>query len=429
MDSADKSESIEGEGLTPDGDAPSGRKLALALLKLRDFRFALLGSGVLVFSFQMRAIVQSWLALELTDSQAWVGAVNGLPAVVSIALSLLGGLAADRFPKRDILVVMRLGLVGLALVVGYLVAIDIITIWHLLALTLVQGGITAFTMPAAQSIVAELVGREKMLTAVSLTQTLSSLGMIVGPALGGFLVGFFGVAPVYFIVGGIQFLGVVATALIRSRNVHGGNESKSALSDIADGLLYVRENSVIRILMTLNVLGIFAGFMFPLIPVYARDILDVGEMGFGLMMTAFGLGGVVGTVGLAMAGNVRRKGLLPIGAGVIWLIGTFVFAFSREFYLSLAVLAVMGAGGIAYMTTINAMVQMTIPDELRGRVTSLFSITMQLFPIGYFVGGLLAAAVNNEFALMVSGIGVMLPVVLVYARSEELRRQTTADSD
>ena len=160
MDSADKSESIEGEGLTPDGDAPSGRKLALALLKLRDFRFALLGSGVLVFSFQMRAIVQSWLALELTDSQAWVGAVNGLPAVVSIALSLLGGLAADRFPKRDILVVMRLGLVGLALVSGYLVAIDVITIWHLLALTLVQGGITAFTMPAAQSIVAELVGRE-----------------------------------------------------------------------------------------------------------------------------------------------------------------------------------------------------------------------------------------------------------------------------
>jgi len=424
VDSTDAVELTESASQAPAVGTESGRSQALALLKVRDFRLALLGGAVLVFGFEMRAVVQSWLALELTNSQAWVGAVNGLPAVMMIALSLLGGVVADRFPKRDILVLVRLGLAALALVAGYLVATDVITIWHLLALALVQGSITAFGMPASRSIVAELVGRDNMLIAVSLRQTVASAGMILGPALGGFLLGMLGVAQVYFIIGGFQFLAVAATLLIRSRKVHSGNGPKSALSEIAEGLRFVRGNGVVRMLMVLNMVGIFAGFVFPVIPVYARDVLDVGEMGYGLMMTAFGLGGMAGTVGLAMAGNVRRKDMVVIGAGVVWLIGTFAFAFSREFYLSLAMLAVMGAGGIAYVTTINAMVQMAIPDELRGRVTSLFSMVGQLFPLGFFAGGFLAAAVSNEVAVMVSGIGVTLPVVLVYARSRAFSELT-----
>ena len=419
MITEDEIEPIEAPEQTVGGE--SGGSAAMGLLKIHDFRFALISSAILIFGFEMRAVVQSWLALELTDSQAWVGAVNGLPALGMIALSLVGGLAADRFPKRNILVVVRLFLASLMLVAGYLVAVDAMTIWYLLALTMISGGFAAFGMPAVQSIVVELAGRDRVLTASSLVQTVGGLGLIIGPALGGFLLGLFGVSPVFFIIAAIQFVGLLATLMIRSRKVHHAEKSSSAMSDIAEGLRFVRGNPLVRALMLMNILAMFAGFMFPLIPVYARDVLVVGETGYGMMMGAFGLGGVIGSVGLALVGNVKKKSNLVMGSIGLWIVGTFVFAFSRDYYLSLAVLVVMGAGGIMYVTTINAMVQMAIPDELRGRVTSLFSITMTLFPVGMFVGGVLAAATTNEISIMTSGVGVALPVLLVYAFSRRFR--------
>jgi MFS family permease len=117
-----------------------------------------------------------------------------------------------------------------------------------------------------------------------------------------------------------------------------------------------------------------------------------------------------------------------IAPGVVWLFGTFVFAFSNSYYLSVAVLGVMGAAGILYVTTINAMVQMAVPDELRGRVSSLLSITMQLFPIGFFASGIIAQTISNEVALMTSGIGVMAPVVMVFAVSPSFRALMLGDS-
>lgn len=432
MTSIDESEVIENTGQV-DSDVVESESLedsensglgVSGVLKIRDFRFALISSAILIFGFEMRAVAQSWLALELTDSQAWVGAVNGLPAIVMIVLSLIGGVAADRFPKRDILLIVRLLLITLGLVVGYLVATDVITIWALLGLALVQGGVTAFGMPAGQSFVVELVGRGNALTATSLMQSLSGMSMVLGPALGGFLLGAYGVAPVYFIVAGIHMVALVGIVLVRNRKVHRQGVSKSALADIAEGLRFVRGNPLVRMLMLLNILAMFAGFMFPLVPVYARDVLNVGETGYGMLMGAFGLGGVAGTLMLATAGKVEKKGRVVIATGVIWLVGTFVFAFSRSYYLSLVTMVIMGAGGIGYVTTINAMVQMAIPDELRGRVTSLFSITMNLFPVGMFAGGVLAATTTNEIAMMASGVGVAMPVLVVFVGSRRFRAMT-----
>jgi MFS family permease len=428
MTSVDKPEAIEGVGQVDaavESDGADGGGLGVSgVLKIRDFRFALFSAAVLVFGFEMRAVAQSWLALELTDSQAWVGAVNGLPAIVMIALSIIGGVAADRFPKRDILLVVRLLLIALGLSVGFMVATEVITIWALLGLALVQGGVVAFGTPAGMSFTVELVGRENALTVTSLREALSGMSMVLGPALGGFLLGAFGVAPVYFVVAGIHIVALVGVFLVRDRKVHRSGESRSALADIAEGLRFVRGNPLVRMLMVMNVLAMFAGFMFPLVPVYARDVLEVGETGYGMLMGAFGLGGVAGTLTLATAGKVEKKGRVVIATGVIWLVGTFVFAFSRNYYLSLVTMVVMGAGGIGYVTTINAMVQMAIPDELRGRVTSLFSITMNLFPVGMFAGGVLAAATTNEIAMMASGVGVAIPVLFVFLGSRRFREMT-----
>ncbi|HCV27693.1 MAG TPA: hypothetical protein DGB32_05165, partial [Dehalococcoidia bacterium] len=282
----------------PSLDAPvvAQRVGPMEVLRIPDFRWMVFASVFMVFGFEARAAVQSWLSYNLTGSQAWVGIVNGVPSIAVIALSMVGGLAADRFPKRDILLVVRMAIVAMSFLTGYLIVSDLMTVWILLALALAQGSIVAFGMPANQSFVVELVGRDKLMSATSMMQSSGMIGLIIGPAVTGIMIGAWGAGSVYFLVGGLGVIGVVMLMMVKNRSVHRSDDSKSAWGDIKDGLNFVRSDSVIRVLMLLNLLALFAGFIMPLIPVYAEDVFDVGGEGFGLMMAAFGTGGALGTL-------------------------------------------------------------------------------------------------------------------------------------
>ncbi|MDA1258065.1 MAG: MFS transporter [Chloroflexi bacterium] len=394
------------------------------VLRIPDFRWMAFASIFMIFGFEARAAAQSWLSYELTGSQAWVGAVNGVPAFAVIALSLVGGLAADKFPKRDILLVVRAAIVVLSFITGYLIAADLITVWILLILALAQGSVVAFGMPANQSFVIEVVGRDRLMSATSLMQSTGMIGLIVGPGVAGVMIGFTGVSSVYFLVGVMGIVGLVLLALVKNRTVARGDSSKSAWQDIKDGLTFARTDPVIRVLMSLNLFAIFAGFIIPLIPVYAADVLDVGGRGFGFMMAAFGLGGAAGTLVLVVSGDRTRKGLLMVGSASLFGVAMIVFAFSRDYYLSLFLLGLMGVFGLAYVITISVLVQTHTPDEMRGRVMSLFGITMQLFAVGFLLGGVIAEATSNEIALIVGGSGMAIPPLIAYVISDEIRRVT-----
>jgi MFS family permease len=338
-----------------------------------------------------------------------------------IALSLAGGIVADRFPKRDILIWVRVALAVLSFAVGYLVVSGRIEVWHLVVFALVQGSIVAFGMPASTAIIYEMVGRRRLLTTVSLRQSLSSLGVIAGPAIGGALVGLLGVGPVYVVVGGIYVGSVVFTLFIRTREVAGDGRARSAFQDIVAGIRYVRGHSLVRTLLLLNLMVLFGGFVMPLVPLYARDILGVGDTGFGALMTAMGAGAIVGSLGLASLGNVRRKILLLIAAPLVWAVGMVAFGYSRHFWLSMVTMFFMGTAGPIYDTTIVTMVQSVIPDSYRGRVTSLFNITMQLHPVGWMLGGALAVVAGNETTLVIGAAVVASVPLLAFGLSRELR--------
>ncbi|MBU81946.1 MAG: hypothetical protein CL724_10795 [Chloroflexi bacterium] len=407
----------------PSLDAPvvAQRVGPMEVLRIPDFRWMVFASVFMVFGFEARAAVQSWLSYNLTGSQAWVGIVNGVPSIAVIALSMVGGLAADRFPKRDILLVVRMAIVAMSFLTGYLIVSDLMTVWILLALALAQGSIVAFGMPANQSFVVELVGRDKLMSATSMMQSSGMIGLIIGPAVTGIMIGAWGAGSVYFLVGGLGVIGVVMLMMVKNRSVHRSDDSKSAWGDIKDGLNFVRSDSVIRVLMLLNLLALFAGFIMPLIPVYAEDVFNVGGEGFGLMMAAFGTGGALGTLVLVFTGDKVYKGLLMISTGALFGVLMIVFAFSREYYLSLVLLGLMGATGLAYVITISVLVQSHTPDEMRGRVMSLFGISMQLFALGFLFSGLIAEATSNELALVVGGVGVAVPPLMAYMFSAELR--------
>jgi MFS family permease len=392
------------------------------VLGIADFRFLFLSNLLVFLGFEMRGIAQNWLALDLTNSQAWVGAVAGAPAFATVAFSLIGGAASDRFPKRNILVMVRIGLAAISFSLGYLVSSGLIEVWHLIAFAMVQGGVTAFGMPASMTIAYDIVGRERLFSAISVNQAVTSLGGVFGPALGGLLLGLIGVGPVFVLVGGLYVLAIVATIAIRTRGaaVPSGGE-RSGAGEILEGLRFAWNSRLVRALLILNALGIFLGVIFPLVPVYARDVLQVGGRGYGVMMGAFGVGTVAGAVGVAVLGGVRKKAWLTLAAILIFTSTMIAFAFSRSFVFSVAVLFVQGLAAPVYMTTVSTMIQTSVPDQLRGRVMGLNMIVFQLFSVGMLLGGALAAATSNEIALVTGALADLVFTLLLFAWSRELR--------
>ncbi|MBT4515459.1 MAG: MFS transporter [Chloroflexi bacterium] len=411
----------QNEDVVTPAEESAGGSAALQVLRITDFRYLFMANMMMFMAFQMRNVVQSWLALELTDSQAWVGVINGSPAIAIILLGLIGGVASDRWPKRDILLWVRLGLGMVNLVVGYLVGIDVISIWHLLFLSIAQGGAIAFGMPASQTIVQDVVGRGRLLSAVSLNQSLATVGGIAGPAVGGALLGVIGVAPVYFVIAAIYVPAIFATWKIKTRTRTERPPGSNPLADIKEALVYVKSSPPLRILVTLNTLGLIAGFIFPIIPVYARDVLEVGESGFGILMAAFGIGAFVGGLGLAFVGDVKHKGWLLMLAVVIGDPTSILFGFSRDFYFSTILLFLFGVGASFYISTVSTLFQTYAPEHLRGKIMAVYALTLQLFPLGWMLGGFAAETLGAEMALVLgNGFSISVTVVM-FARSRTFR--------
>lgn len=400
-------------------DVPRGLSAARAVLKVPDFRYLVAANLVVFFAFEARTVAQSWLALELTDSQAWVGIVAGAPAFATVAFSLVGGAASDSFAKRNILLVVRLALAVVAFSVGYLVASGAISVWHLVGFAMVQGAILAFGMPASMTIAYDIVGKERLFSAMSVNQAVANLGAVVGPAVGGVLLGIIGIGPVYYVIGGLYLVSFVLMLRVRTRG-HTSRDARSA-GGISEGLRYALRSRLVGSLLILNALSIFLGVIIPLIPVYARDVLQVGERGYGVMLGAFGIGTVLSAVAITMLSGIRRKSWLILLAVMIFTSTMVAFAFSRSFPLSIAILFLMGTGVPIYVTTVNTLLQTSVPDRLRGRIMGLNMIVFQLFGVGMLLGGALAAATSNEIALVSGGVANLVGVLTLFGWSKELR--------
>ena len=287
-----------------------------------------------------------------------------------------------------------------------------------------SGGAGACGRPASQTLVHAVVGRGRLLTAISLNQSLATAGAIVGPALGGVLLGVAGIAPVYFLIALIYVPAVAATWQIRTNKRAEPRAKTSAIADLREALAYVRGSPVLRPLVVMNVLGLMAGFIFPIIPIYARDVLDVGELGLGAMFAAMSAGVAVGAPALALTGEVKGRGWLLFVAAVLGGASALPFGFSRDFYLSLSLLFIFGVGGGLYLSTLATVFQTHSPDYLRGKIMSIYALTLQLFPLGWMLGGITAQTLGNEQALVLGNGTVIVIAMTLFFRSRALREMT-----
>ncbi len=401
---------------------PSSIKASLEIFAIQGFPFLLIANSAAFMGFQVRNMGQSWLVLELTDSSFLVGLVNAMPAMALLVLSPIGGVIADRYDRRLVALYGRLCVAIMSYFVAFLVGAGTIEWWHLMVTGVLIGIAFALSNPASQTIVMDVVGREKMVAAQSLNTTVSNLGNMLGPAIGGILVATYGNASVFWLIAAIYTvgsLGFIGVKTKKTPNIPGG--WKSGFEEMSEGMRYSWKTSRIRWLLIMTMGVIFWGILQPVLPIYARDILEVGASGFGFISGAWGAGALVAALAVFLLGGMPKKGLMSILSVFVMAIGHSAFAASTNYSISLAAIFVSGAAGGIWMTSVFALLQTAVADEMRGRVMGLAMSSLMMMGFGLMLGGTIADLFSPAIALYVSSIGWSLLAGLAYWKSSELR--------
>lgn len=390
-------------------------------LRHRNFRLFWTGQLVSLVGTWMQSVAQGWLVLTLTDSAFMLGLVSAIGSMPVLFLSLPGGVAADRFDKRRLLIFTQSTAMVLALTLAALTHYGLVRIWQVVLLAAVSGSVFAFDAPSRQAFTIELVGKEDLLNAIALNSAIFNAARIVGPALAGILIGFIGMAGCFFL-NGISFLAVIAGLWLIAQERPAPRAPGSAWREMRDGLSYSWNHPVIRPLVT--IVAVFSIFGMPyamLMPVFAKDILAVGPRGLGFLMTANGVGALAGALGLAAFSRTRGRGRLVLVAGIVFSLGLAAFSLSKSFILSLALLPLVGWAMVSQTATINTLLQTTVPDGLRGRVMSLFTfVFMGMMPFGSLLGGSTAQRFGAPAALRAGAAVCLGTTILIFWKEREI---------
>lgn len=386
---------------------------AFSILKYRNYRLWFFGQMVSLMGTWMQNVAQGWLIYQITGSRLALGAIGFAGSIAQVLLMLPAGLVADRLSKRTILLVTQIAMMLLAFVLATLVATDVVRVWHIGVLAFLLGVANAFDAPARQAIAVELVEERRDLSkAIVLNSVMFNSGRVVGPAVAGVVLGALG-AVWCFVINGLTFVAVIiGLVLMRLTPREPPPRKGSLIEQIAIGLRYVRDSTVVRtIILMLGVSAIFGNAYATLLPVFAKDVLRVGESGLGALSAASGFGALIGAFGLAAIGDVKRKGVLLL-IGYIWVpIMAIAYAFSRSYPLSLGILVLVGLGAAAQPAMSNTLVQQLVPDALRGRVMAVYSL---VFFTSMSLGSLQAGAVAQWLGPS-TGVALGALVALMFA--------------
>jgi MFS family permease len=394
---------------------------AFIALRHRNFRLFWFGQLISLIGTLMQTTAQAWLVLELTHSALLLGVVGALQFLPVMIFSLFGGVLADRLPKRRVLLFTQSSAMIQAFILWALVATGYVQLWHILVLATLLGLTNALDMPTRQAFVVEMVGREDLPNAVALNSSLFNMARIVGPGIGGLLIAWLGVAPL-FLLNGISFIAVIiGLAMINLKSLHAvnlqdlkkGAPRQSTLQSLREGLAYVRRTPVVfLVIAVLGVVSLFGINFNVILPIFATDVLNVGAVGFGFISAAFGLGSLLSALWLAWGNNKPSMRQLLLGAIAFGVLES-LFALSHWYILSLVLIAGVGFSQIALSATSNTTLQTVTPDYLRGRVMSVYMLVFAgSTPIGNLVIGELAHLWGAPIGLLIcAGLSLIAAIV------------------
>ena len=363
----------------------------------------------------VQQVTLGWLLYDLTGNSMLLGALNGLRALPFLVTGPLAGVAADRMDRRRLLLRTQWILIITALLMGALVGSPFLHVWHIFLFTLITGVAWTITEPVRMSMIPSVVPKENLANAVALNSGGFNLMKVIGPALGGALIAWFGPAENFY-VQAIAYSGVLAMVYwMHIPPHHAESKRRSALVNLKEGFAYVWSTPAVLALMTLAyVPRIFAVPYQTLMPVFQKDVLQTGPEGLGLLMAAPGVGAVIAVLTLASLGSrIERQGLLLVGSIVV--LGALLVIFSQItwFPLALFMLVLVGIFQMFFLASTATMLQMIVPDELRGRVLSLYMLDRGFMPLGALFAGTTAHFIGAPLTVAIMGAIVIVLTVIV----------------
>ncbi|MCB9134912.1 MAG: MFS transporter [Anaerolineales bacterium] len=396
---------------------------------LRHRRFRLLWAGLMisVTGSQMQFAALLWHIRELSTAEKAALALGtvGLARLIPVVIfSLIGGVVADRQNRRTVMFITQSSMAVIAVILGVLTLNQQITLWHIYLLTAIQAVAQAFDLPARQAITPNLVPGDQLPNAFSMTSIAFQTGSIVGPALSGIVIASLGLSYAYFI-NAVSFLAVIF-ALIRMGEIpqkfDASKQRVSGLQSIKEGIKFLSERPIIFSSMLLDFFATFFSSANTLMPIFAKDILHVGEIGYGWLSAGQSIGATLAALVISQMDQIRKQGPVLLASVVVFGLATVVFGVSTVFVVSMVGLILMGAADSVSVVIRNTIRQLRTPDHMRGRMVSMNQLFFMGGPqLGEIEAGIVAQLWGAPFAVITGGIGCILATWWVAHRWPQLR--------
>jgi MFS family permease len=368
----------------------------------------------------VRITAMGFLVYEITDDELKLGMVSFAQAAPVLITGPIAGALLDRIDRRRVLLVVQVVNVLAMLVVTWLVATDQVAYWHLIVVSIVVGSASGFDWPARMSIVPSLVSRARLQSAVALNSVAFNGSRIIGPSIAGWLIGSVGLAACFGFTAAafIPFALVVASLGAITVTRKSAQSTSSGLSSLVEGYRYIWRTPRIRGLLSVDIVPLALGMSyFTMAPAIARDVLDLGSRGLGLLLAANGIGALIGTLAVAMLSHVRHRGrIVVVGVGC-FAVTLVAFALSTNVAVSFVLILLLGMCTATYATFNDTLVQLNVDNAYRGRVMSVYTMLWGLTPIGGLQVGLLSRSIGVQWALAINGVIIFGYMLFLWFRT------------
>lgn len=374
-------------------------------LQYRDFRLFWFGQIISLSGTWMQSVAQGWLVYSLTKSPFYLGLVAASGSLPILLFTFAGGIAADRFRKRNVLLLTQASSILPALLLGILTDINVIAVWQVALLAAVLGTINAFDVPARQSFIIEMVGKSNLTNAIALNSAAFHGARMIGPVIAGITIASIGL-PACFYLNALSFVAVII-ALSKIKVSGDIREiSNGIVKDFIEGIQYIKSDSEIyRIMLLIAVISLIGMPFITLLPIFAVEVLGRGPEGFGFLVGATGVGALTAALFLAFKGDIKEKNRFLSLSALCFSILLFIFSISRNFYLSIAFLVFIGWSLVSFFAIANSFLQLSVPDNLRGRAMSVYTfVFLGTAPIGNSIMGIAADSIGTTKTVSIAAI-------------------------
>ncbi|MFC2033787.1 MFS transporter [Chloroflexota bacterium] len=368
----------------------------------------------------MLMVALGWLILEMTDSPMSLGMIWAVRSSPYMLFGLVAGAVADRVSRKLILITGFIIMMVCSLLMGILITTELLQLWHALLITFLMGIVMTFDTAARASFVIDIVGQEDAMSALSMNAVAMRIMGVVGGGIAGIVIEVYGLDWPFYIMVISYLIGTILLSLIRGVVRVGNPELQSVRENFIEGIKILGKNRIILILAIMAVVCEIFGFsFFVVLPIFARDILNTGAFGLGMLNSVNSVGGLVGVLILASLGNYKYKGRLILGIFLLFGIFLILFGQSPWYWSSLVLMGVVGMMAAGFDAMQHTMLQLNVEEEQRGRAMGIWMLSIGAMPLGSLMIGAVANVIGAQMAVTINGavlIGLFLIVVAFVPR-------------